>query len=626
MIGTYRIIAMCTSRIQDRECYELITELQQQLRGTDMRLFVLNTDVKDGNGNFRSSGSTGIFDLLQHPCIDIVLVDEERIKSPVISDALIKDALAIGRPVMVIGEAHEGCVNIKFNDNGFGDVIRHMIDVHGLRKLHMMAGIKGNPFSDGRIAMFRNVLDEYGLPFDESMVSYGGFWTTPATEATEQLLQRGDLPQAILCANDSMAIAAIGTLKKHGYRVPQDIAVTGYDNEDEAYFCEPQLTTVAHGNSALCQELVKLLQSAEKGRTETVYVNTRMLTHCSCGCETSTETSAVEHIIEQGNRFFRYQDEGITLSEISAQIQLCKDFEEMCHLMHADDKMYAVACMLKKEYIDFTIDPEKQHEKGFGDELLLLFDGDCINYEKQQGRRFVPHMMKSSDILPSLQYYLDDSRCIIFNLLCYHGVPLGYLAFHYSEYGVGNFLKIPQTVTALNNALGSFRNSRYQEYLIRRIDEMYRTDALTGLLNRHGFMTEYAELLSHIGDQPLTAVLLDLDGLKQINDTFGHEEGDHAIRTAAAALRSVCPESAVCTRFGGDEMLAVFPACGYDVRESFDKELDRINSASDKPYSVMGSLGVLTLAVGEHPAFEEIVKRTDLLMYEEKRRRKAERV
>lgn len=410
---------------------------------------------------------------------------------------------------------------------------------------------------------------------------------------------------------------------KIAYRVPEDITVTGYDNSDEAYFCDPQLTTVARDNSVFSERLIEIFRMAFDGATGTEYVDTKMVCHCSCGCDKPENNSSVEYIVDVNNQFLRYQEEGIDLSEIGAQIQLCDSFEDVCYLMYKDDKMYAMSCMLKKECTDCSLNPQKDYNNKSSNELLLLFDSDCINYEKGLGRHFLPHLMNSTDILPSLDYYLDDGRCIIFNLICYHGVPLGYLAFHYSEYGDSNFFKIPQTVTVLNNALGSFCNSRYQDYLMNRIDELYRTDALTGLLNRHGFAADYKKLLDEVKDVPLTVALLDLDGLKYINDNFGHEEGDFAIRAAAEALKYSCPDNAVCTRFGGDEMLAVFPECDYDIRERLNSRLDDINSTSGKPYKVLGSMGILELPSGDHPNMEDLIRRTDKLMYEEKRRRKS---
>ena len=117
--------------------------------------------------------------------------------------------------------------------------------------------------------------------------------------------------------------------------------------------------------------------------------------------------------------------------------------------------------------------------------------------------------------------------------------------------------------------------------------------------------------------------MLDLDGLKYINDNFGHKEGDFAIRAAAEALKYSCPDNAVCIRLGGDEMLAVFLECDYDIRERLNSRLDDINSTSGKPYKVLGSMGILELPSGDHPNMENLIRRTDKLMYEEKRRRKS---
>ena len=152
-------------------------------------------------------------------------------------------------------------------------------------------------------------------------------------------------------------------------------------------------------------------------------------------------------------------------------------------------------------------------------------------------------------------------------------------------------------------------------------------DTLTGLYNRRGFCAKYEKLLENLGDEPLAIVMCDLDDLKYINDIFGHEEGDNAIHTTAVALKSVCPIDAVCTRFGGDEMLAVYPhgEKSDDIRAIFCEYLNRYNNESGKPYKVVASMGIYVTGNGERPSFEELVKKSDGLMYEEKKRRKAAR-
>jgi DNA-binding LacI/PurR family transcriptional regulator len=91
-----------------------------------------------------------------------------------------------------------------------------------------MGGFRDNVFSEERKQIFRKVIEEYGIAFDEEkMCSYGDFWAMPARKATEEIIASGDIPDAIICANDYMAINVCDVMKNHGYSVPEDVIITG---------------------------------------------------------------------------------------------------------------------------------------------------------------------------------------------------------------------------------------------------------------------------------------------------------------------------------------------------------------------------------------------------------------
>jgi len=164
---------------------------------------------------------------------------------------------------------------------------------------------------------------------------------------------------------------------------------------------------------------------------------------------------------------------------------------------------------------------------------------------------------------------------------------------------------------------------RYRNYLTNQIDEMSRIDTLTGMYNRRGFALAYQKLLETEQDNlQLTIILADLDRLKYINDTFGHKEGDFAIRAVADALVAVCPEGSLFNRFGGDEMLGVCRGRlePEDIRTAFADYFRKFNSNSDKPYEVDASIGVYITKEQDRLSFEELIERSDRLMYEEKER------
>ena len=160
-----------------------------------------------------------------------------------------------------------------------------------------------------------------------------------------------------------------------------------------------------------------------------------------------------------------------------------------------------------------------------------------------------------------------------------------------------------------------------------KLEDTYKLDALTGLYNRRGFMREYKKMLELMPKGScLTVILADLDGLKRINDNYGHREGDHAIHTVAQALKFACPEG-ICTRFGGDEMFGVIMGAHSEseLRKAISDYLDSYNQRSDKPYAVSASVGIYITGTADDLDFEELIKKSDKLMYADKTAKKRAR-
>lgn len=628
MIGKYKIIALMTCRIRDRECCEFVNVLNKRFSETDFRLFVYNCSPRLDEDVKENDPQTSVYEMFDASFADAVIVDSNHIGNAAVCEKIISRALGMKLPVISLGECFDGCINIPYeHHSGIEDIVAHLTDVHGISDFHMIAGTKGNIFSDKRIESFKKALQKRNNPFNDDMVSYGDFWSGPAIAAAERLLNESRLPQAFVCANDHMAVAVSFFLQSHGISVPKDVAVTGYDCIDTVFSSSPTITTACIKKEALSETIFGILSDVFDGGKREGVINAypEIVFNESCGCEASRKLDAAYLFNEQTNMFNRFQNENIILSETAARIQKGKSFEDIAYIMHKDELMYAMCCLIKKEFTDESVNPEIENECEGG--LLVLYDGDMIEYKKTLGEKFVPYCMPGKDIIPALNYYLDEGRCLIFTTLHYLGVTLGYLCFHFSDFAVGNYYKIPQTTSILNNALGGLINQRYKLYLMRKIERVSWIDTLTGLYNRRGFCAKYDRLLENFGDEPLEVVMCDLDGLKYINDTFGHEEGDNAIHTAAVALKNVCPMDAVCTRFGGDEMLAVYPykEKSGDIRAIFCGYLDRYNNGSGKPYKVAASMGIYVTGKGERLSFEELVKKSDGLMYEEKKRRKAAR-
>lgn len=627
MLGGKKILALCAPKINDADCHKFITKFNKYLPDESWRLFVYATTTDLYWDNPNEKGEIAIFDLINYDVTDVLIILEERIQNKALVKSILEKAGEKGLPVISIGEDYGKAISVKFAyDTGFEKMVRHVIEEHHVTNPHFMAGLKGNEFSDCRLNVFKKVIEENGIPFDESMVSYGDFWSEPAREAAEKLISDGNIPEALICANDAMAISAASAFTAAGFRIPEDIIVTGFDGIDDIKFSVPRIsscmcsyTEMAKG---ICAMLNDILDSGK--RTGEHFISPRLILSESCGCNREESVNAADLLFDLNNRFYRYQEDEYKMYEMSAKILSCKNIVEVAREMSKNAYFYDMTCVLKKESIDETVDPLRAAKEGnaYGETVIQFFDSDAHTVEE-------PVEFPLSQQLADLDSLLKYRIPIIFYGLHHLDNPLGYVCFHFHNDDIANYTKVPQTITALNNAIGNYRNMRYQQYMTWQIEEMYKLDNLTGLYNRNGFIREYRRIadLPESKRQTLTVIMTDLDGLKEINDTFGHDEGDNAIRTSAKALKACCPEEALCVRFGGDEMLAVYNGVVDEEKLKADIAafLDDYNASSGRPYKVSASVGIMQISSSDSVDFDELIKKSDKLMYYDKAQKKAER-
>lgn len=152
---------------------------------------------------------------------------------------------------------------------------------------------------------------------------------------------------------------------------------------------------------------------------------------------------------------------------------------------------------------------------------------------------------------------------------------------------------------------------------------MYITDSFTGLYNRYGFEKHFPNMIQQAkkGKNCISSVICDLDRLKYINDSFGHNEGDNAIKVAADALKCSVPDNAICMRFGGDEMTTFFIGeCSNNISNSMENYFKSYNSNSNKNYTVHASIGIFTTYDENQMTYETLLKKADEILYVNKKR------
>jgi DNA-binding LacI/PurR family transcriptional regulator len=174
------------------------------------------------------------------------------------------DELRTHTPIVLLGERifHGPVDHVMIdNVNGTKAVVRHLLD-QGRRRIAVIGGRPGEQVGTAAIRYdaYTETLAEYGVPVPAELAVSGGAWRrSSGAEAVAELLAREAEFDAVFALNDLLALGAIRALAADGVRIPEDVAVAGFDNIDESGYSSPTLTTVDAGRVQIARTAVELL-------------------------------------------------------------------------------------------------------------------------------------------------------------------------------------------------------------------------------------------------------------------------------------------------------------------------------------------------------------------------------
>jgi DNA-binding LacI/PurR family transcriptional regulator/signal transduction histidine kinase/ActR/RegA family two-component response regulator len=173
------------------------------------------------------------------------------------------------------------------NRGGMEAAVEHLVREHGVRRPVFLAGTPKNPEAQERFDAYRDVLARNNIPFDPALVACCHFLPNPARSAIDNLLASGVAFDAVVAANDNMALGAIEALRKWSRHVPRDIPVTGFDDMPLAGLGNPPLTTVAQPIDRMADLAIETVMAQLSGQEvpDCVVLPSRFVCRRSCGCE-----------------------------------------------------------------------------------------------------------------------------------------------------------------------------------------------------------------------------------------------------------------------------------------------------------------------------------------------------
>lgn len=163
------------------------------------------------------------------------------------------------------------------------------------------------------------------------------------------------------------------------------------------------------------------------------------------------------------------------------------------------------------------------------------------------------------------------------------------------------------------------------------LENLSLIDDLTGLYNRKGFfaLAEHRMKVANRSGEPFAIAFVDLDGMKQINDTFGHQEGDRALVDTANVLRECFRESDIVARLGGDEFAVFIAEAKEDkiasIMSRIQQNLATCNRTEGRQYRLSFSTGIVPAGAAKPEDLETLLAQADTLMYQQKSNRQLSR-
>jgi len=652
-----------------------------------------------------------------------------------------------GIPLVSISIPIEGISSVLIDNTvGLRGVLEHLTADHGYDRIAFIGGPESNVEARERYAVYQDVLRVRGLPFDPDLVAVGDFTKYSGVRAVSEFLDvRGVKFRALAAANDEMALSAMEELQRRGYRIPQDIAVVGFDNVESTHFSSPTLTTVSQPIYEQAYKAVELALGLIKGKPPvTVSLPTSMVLRESCGCFSRSVTSVsvqdgagggaaapasmgddedtakIEALLQKA---LGYALEGRL--DDAADLAILKEMNTVVSAVESHRQMnlrlwqntltnFRAKIGIKTHGLDVVVSIEDFFHKM---RMLLLetyFKNDSrrwgiyindivglrdvlsqlirdVNNPNEALRSIVPNIrdMGISDFYVFLHYALerhsintdwcftselylavtDDKRrpesvemrgqsmpvasildrglypgdrryTFVVSALFYMDEHMGFVVcepdfvdIHLIEslmVEISCSLKLINLIQARRTIERQLQSALEElEKYNEQLSSISETDELTQLLNRRGFMAHARHMLGMARRMKKDGLLFfaDLDGLKGINDTYGHEEGDNAISVVAVVLKKAFRDMDILARLGGDEFTVFAMNASQGMIETFERRIagyvDEYNKDSGKPYKVSVSIGGVPFLHTDNVSIETLMNKADVLLYQQKKEKKA---
>ena len=626
----------------------------------DVQFFVAQTKEPHTDSGIYEYQSWNSVSLLFSTDVDLIIVITGSYSSTISTDALgktlkkfrEKPIISIGADLKVPGSSYL----VTECESAYDNVIWHMKHKHGCKRIAFFgANGTGSKESLMRFEAFQNALKKNKLAFDPKLVFNGDFSMGVAKATLEKKYKSADQVDfdAILCVNDLTALGVQEHLIEIGANIPDQVKIIGFDDSTYAAQSHPRLSTMNQNIFLQGKIGAELAYKKLCGEDipEVTYVPVEPLYKQSCGCVPLTNNDDIyrdsNDKLVHPNDFTngirkmtgQYFNTLLSIESIYRLLDLAQTSETIHHFANTLEKILTalnmplcMVCFYKKPVM---VEKDKDFALPHNASVSMMLDIERKIHDYEIGLEFNP----TKTPFPP-EYFSDNPGAFMIHPLFSGRKNYGYLVCkittpNYSMHSVA--VKILINTIAANyeytRSLSKSKSLSKMNISLQQsnstLDLQSKTDELTKILNRRGFMELGQKTLDLAADARKHGVIYfaDLDGLKKINDSYGHDMGDEAIKAAADVLSQSLRSNDIVGRLSGDE----FGAIAIGMKLSQEKKFrDKINSlckmiSSDRkfPFTLSMSIGAAEFELSDENqiALTDLLSQADDKLYIEKKQK-----
>ena len=590
-----------------------------------------------GNFNTDEGYNSGEYNITRLPDLrtfDGIILDLSNVSDASLKESFLARVRESGVPAISLLEDLPGLYYSGLDNlTDFSILVEHLITEHGCRKLNYVGGSPRNQENQKRLLAYRKTLEKHGILFEPERVIERSFEIKTGIRAFTEFQQKDLLPEAFVCANDNIAVGVCLAAREAGFSIPEDFLVTGFDNEDKASYCNPRITTADFSKTEIMYHAMELLVDIWNGQTDRrcTYTQAVHIFQESCRCMSECPPDRGQYIIKRILSEARQSDMQNWMIDLNRFLLDCTSYTDLTSHMqiwlheHQFGNLYLLMnpdiFHLEKVDILPEIPDDIYRCVGYPDKMTVV-------HPVSDTEAVIQLSITDGHLLPDITR-TGDQNIFVFAPLHFREREVGYVVLQNCDYLLDH-----QFLFKMLNSFRTALESLYNKLVLckknKQLSQLYIHDSLTGLYNRMAYeklalplFQKYMQKKKHLG-----ILFVDADHLKYINDNFGHDMGNLAIRSIASAIHKSCPVGSVCMRYGGDEFVCVIPDFDLPRMHQLEKTilhaLEEISDVSRFPFPLEASIGSV-IADDAVFSLNDYINLADQKMYASKKARKAAR-